>query len=70
MQATERTKPDPAAYLLTIDEAIHATRTSRATLYREINSGRLKTVTVGRRRYVTPSAIQAWIDGLADGGAA
>lgn len=52
-------------YLLTIDEVIETCRTSRATLYREINSGRLKTVTLGRRRYATPDAIKNWIQALA-----
>jgi excisionase family DNA binding protein len=48
-------------FLLTIEEAIRSTRTSRATLYREIKAGRLKTVKVGRRRYVTPAAIREWV---------
>lgn len=56
--------PDHGAFLLTIDEAISSTRTSRATLYREINAGRLKTITIGRRRYVTPEAIRTWISQL------
>jgi len=51
-------------YLLTIDEVIETCRTSRATIYREINSGRLKTVKLGRRRYATPSAVQDWIQTL------
>lgn len=58
---------DHGAFLLTIDEAISSTRTSRATLYREINAGRLKTVKVGRRRYVTPQAIREWVAELAGG---
>ena len=51
--------------LLTIPELITSARTSRATVYGEINSGRLKTVKIGRRRYVTPQAAQEWIDRLA-----
>ena len=57
--------PPVDKFLLSIDEAIDATNTSRATIYREINSGRLKTVKLGRRRYVTPHAIQNWIQALA-----
>jgi len=64
MQLQTEAREQETPFLLTIDEAIKATRTSRATLYREINSGRLKTVSVGRRRYVTPAAIQNWINGL------
>lgn len=66
MQAQTEVQQQETLFLLTIDETIKATRTSRATLYREINSGRLKTVNVGRRRYVTPVAIQEWIEGLED----
>lgn len=50
----------------TIDETIERARTSRATIYREIKSGRLKTVRIGRRRYVTPEAARAWIESLAE----
>lgn len=53
--------------LLTIDETIERARTSRATLYREIKAGRLHTVKLGRRRYVTPQAAADWVDGLPDG---
>ena len=45
----------------TIEETIRAARSSRATVYREINEGRLKTVKVGRRRYVRPEDARAWI---------
>lgn len=51
-------------FLLTIDEIIQGCRSSRATIYREINSGRLKTVKLGRRRYATPSAVKDWIEHL------
>ncbi len=50
----------------TIDETIERARTSRATIYREIKAGRLRTVRIGRRRYVTPEAAKAWIDSLAE----
>ncbi|RFF29218.1 helix-turn-helix domain-containing protein [Wenzhouxiangella sediminis] len=70
MHAIEQQQSDNSAFLLTIEEAISSTRTSRATLYREINSGRLKTVKIGRRRYVTPEAIREWVAGLSDGEAA
>lgn len=51
--------------LLTIEEAIKAARSSRATVYREINAGRLKTIKIGRRRYCTPEWMRDWVDTLA-----
>ena len=53
--------PPADKILLTIEETIKATNSSRATIYREINAERLKTVKLGRRRYVTPAAIEEWI---------
>lgn len=50
--------------LLTIAEAIKAARSSRATVYREINAGRLKTIKIGRRRYTTPAFMRDWVDTL------
>ena len=50
--------------LITIEEIIEASRSSRATVYSEIKKGRLKTVTIGRRRYATPETVKAWIDRL------
>lgn len=50
--------------LVTIPEIIEASRTSRATVYAEIKKGRLKTVTIGRRRFATPEAAKEWIDRL------
>jgi len=67
-QPTESTEHGP--FLLTIDETIREARTSRATLYREINSGRLKTVKLGTRRYTTPEFIREWIATLSDEGQA
>lgn len=50
--------------LYTIPQFMDAANQSRAGIYKEINSGRLKTVTIGRRRFVTPQAAQEWIDRL------
>ncbi len=55
-----------AQHLYTVEEAINATRTSRATLYREIKSGRLKSVKLNRRRYLRPADIDEWIELLVD----
>ena len=55
-----------AQHLYTVEEAIDVTRTSRATLYREIKSGRLKSVKLNRRRYLRPADIDEWIEQLVD----
>jgi excisionase family DNA binding protein len=45
-----------------IREAAQATGLSRATLYRLISDGRLKTVKVGARRLVPVAALTALLD--------
>ena len=50
--------------LYTIPQFMEASHQSRAGTYKEINSGRLKTVKIGRRRFVTPQAAQDWLDRL------
>jgi excisionase family DNA binding protein len=45
-----------------IQEAAQATGLSRATLYRLISDGRLKTVKVGARRLVPVAALTALLD--------
>ena len=47
--------------LLSIDEAADALGIGRTRAYREIQDGRLRTVTVGRRRLVPASAIDEFI---------
>lgn len=37
---------------------------SRATFYSEVKSGRLGTVTIGRRRYIPATEIQPYIQSL------
>jgi excisionase family DNA binding protein len=44
--------PLDAAQRYTIDESCRYLRTSRATLYEEINTGQIATIQEGRRRYV------------------
>lgn len=70
MQTHPQEANDHGPFLLTIEETIREARTSRATLYREINSGRLKTIKLGTRRYTTPAFIREWIEALASGEAA
>ncbi len=43
--------------LLSVDEAAEALGIGRTAVYGEINAGRLRTLTVGRRRLVPSSAI-------------
>ena len=42
---------------------------SRQTLYNEINSGRLKSFKVGRRRVIPSEAISAWKQAMLEGAA-
>lgn len=48
--------------LYPIPEVCKALDASRQTLYNEINTGRLKTVTRGTRRFVTPRQLSAYIE--------
>lgn len=45
-----------------IEEACRLLKLSKPTLYDEINRGRLRTYTVGRRRLVSATAARAWIE--------
>ncbi len=46
---------------LTIPEVLVALKMSRNTLYEEIGAGRLRTYTVGRRRYSSDEAVEEYI---------
>ncbi|MBZ4192730.1 MAG: helix-turn-helix domain-containing protein [Candidatus Contendobacter sp.] len=46
---------------LTIVDACRALSVCRATLYGEINSGRLRTYTLGTRRYIAVAALREFI---------
>jgi hypothetical protein len=61
--------------LYRIPEAMAALAMSRSVIYEQIRAGRLHTVTVGRRRYVTQTGIADYValleqEAKADGGAA
>lgn len=45
---------------LSIEETIKATGLGRTSVYKEIAEGRLKSFKVGRRRFVSPAALQQW----------
>lgn len=52
------------ARLNTIEDTLERLRICRATAYRLINSGQLRTVTIGRRRLVPEQAIVDFIISL------
>lgn len=53
-----------SARLNTVEETLQRLRICRATGYRLINSGALRTVTIGRRRLVPEQAIIEFIASL------
>jgi excisionase family DNA binding protein len=53
-----------AVRLLSIKEACRLLGLSRTTRYAELASGRLRSVTVGRRRFVPRDAVDDFIAGL------
>jgi excisionase family DNA binding protein len=46
---------------LSVPEIMFSTGLARATVYAEINSGRLKSFKVGRRRLISPQSLEAWV---------
>ena len=52
------------ARLNTVEETMHRLRISRMTVYRLINSGELRSLTIGRRRLVSEQAIADYISAL------
>jgi excisionase family DNA binding protein len=52
------------ARLHSVKDATSNLRLSRSKVYEEINSGRLKSVKVGRRRLIQESALIDYIDNL------
>lgn len=47
-----------------ITEAAELLGVGRTTLYNEVAAGRLPTVTIGRRRLITRTAVDAYLAGL------
>jgi len=47
-----------------VDEVIQCTGLSRQTIYNELNAGRLRSFKVGRRRLVSPAALDSWVKKL------
>ena len=58
-------RPDPAVpRLLSVEDAAEALGLSRASLYKELASGRLRSVRIARRRLVPASALGDFITTL------
>lgn len=61
-------RPDPAVpRLLSVEDAAEALGLSRATAYKELAAGRLRSVRVSRRRLVSTAALNDYISGLDEG---
>ena len=54
--------------LNSVKDIVARTGLSRSTVYQEMDSGRLRSVKVGRRRLITESALVDYIEGLAGAG--
>ena len=55
-----------AVALNSIKDIVARTGLSRSTIYEEMDSGRLRSVKVGRRRLITGSALIDYIDNLTE----
>ena len=56
---------DQLKIALTMKQAEKAAEIGHTQLYKEVNSGRLKTYKVGRRRYTTPEWLREWQQAMA-----
>ena len=52
-------------YLFSISQAARACGVGRSTIYNELNSGRLHSLRVGRRRLIPARSINKWLEDLA-----
>jgi excisionase family DNA binding protein len=48
---------------LSVPDVMESAGLSRGTVYKEINSGRLNSFKVGRRRLISPAALDNWVKG-------
>lgn len=64
MAMTEAATPEGAPLLLTVDEAQSALKISRWSLYQLLNSGRLKSFHIERRRLIALADLNAFVDEL------
>ncbi len=54
----------PERMLYPLNEMQHMLSISRSTVYQLLGDGQLRSVTIGRRRFVTAAAVSAYIEGL------
>ena len=66
VQHTEDTVAKATPRLLSIKQVIHELGIGRTNTYELIASKKLKTVKIGRRRFVTIDALDEFIAGLSD----
>ena len=66
VRAEAEASPRTPDRLLSVDEAAASLGLGRSRLYSEITAGRLRTVTVGRRRLVPSAAVSEFIAQAAD----
>jgi excisionase family DNA binding protein len=52
--------PQPVR-LLSVAEVLRATGVARSTLYTEIQTGRLRSISIGRRRLIPADALEAFV---------
>lgn len=60
----ERTAAKESPRFVTMDEVAAFLNISKWMVYTQINQKKLKTVTIGSRRLVTPEDLQAYVDQL------
>lgn len=53
--------------LTPVQEFLHKFSIPRTSFYREVNTGRLKTVKRGRRTFITRAAADKWLKSLPEG---
>jgi excisionase family DNA binding protein len=57
-------EPPPRRRLYPLAEAQQKLGISRTTMYQLLSDGQLPSVTIGRRRFVTSTALSTYVDGL------
>lgn len=63
------TQTQPAKVGYSINEVCNMTGLCRQTVYNQINSGQLRSFKVGKRRLISPAALDEWVT-LHESGAA
>ena len=60
----QRPVTEHSTRLVTIDEVAEYLNISKWLVYNQINNKKLKTITIGSRRFVHPADLQAYVEGL------